>query len=305
MRFIRKSYGEREERDTIRAQMPIMKSKPPLYYRIVRVIGKMTWIRWGVRYKIFTSLKPVNIEFAVPFFGCVYRGNLDNFIDRVVYFFGAHEREVMRYTGAQIPAGGVVLDIGANVGHHALFYSTKAGEVHAFEPNPAFHDEFDTHMNDNHVTNVHLHKFGIGNRTQEAAYYAPTGDNHGIGSFIEGHESSNESIGALSVVKGDEAVAALGLSRLDFIKIDVEGYEESVLRGLQETLQKFKPIIVMEYERGEFSSAESFAVLTKGYTPYLLRANMPVLGIFNDPTCRVKKFDFERAHGEVLLVPEG
>ena len=60
----------------------------------------------------------------------------------------------------------------------------------------------------------------------------------------------------------------------------------------------------MEYERSEFSSVENFAALTKGYIPYLLRANTPVLGIFNNPSCKVKEFDFERAHGEVLLMPE-
>lgn len=273
-------------------------------YTISRFIGEMTWIRWGLRYKLFTYLKPVDSEFAVPFYGHSYRGNLNNFIDRVVYFFGAHERQVMEYMGTQITGESIVLDIGANVGHHSLFFSTKAKEVHAFEPNPAFRPQFDSLMTENDIGNVHLHSFGLGDQTQEASYYAPTGDNHGIGSFIENHEASNKNAGVMSIVRGDEAIASLGLSRVDFMKIDVEGYEETVLRGLQETIQKFKPVIVMEYESQDFSSLEHFQALTVGYTPYLLRANTPVLFFFNDPRCKVLKFEYARAYGEVLLVPD-
>lgn len=261
-------------------------------------------MRWGLRYKVFTLLKPVDSEFTASFYGRTYRGNLNNFIDRVVYFFGAHERQVMEYMGSKIAGESVVLDIGANVGHHSLFFSTKAREVHSFEPNPAFHPQFNALMGDNNISNVHLHPFGLGESTQEATYYAPTGDNRGLGSFIEGHESSNASAGVMSIVRGDDAIIALNLPRIDFIKIDVEGYEESVLRGLQETLKKFKPLVVMEYEHGDFSSSESFSALTEGYTPYLLRANTPVLFFFNNPTCKVMEFDPAHAHGEVLLVPK-
>ena len=113
-----------------------MKSLRIFFYKAARLIGTARWIRWGIRYKIFTFLKPIDFEFAVPFYGRTYRGNLNNFIDRAVYFFGAYEREVMEYMGSLIMSDSVVLDIGANVGHHSLFFSTKAKEVHAFEAEP-------------------------------------------------------------------------------------------------------------------------------------------------------------------------
>ncbi len=275
----------------------------PFFYRISRFFGMMKWIRWGLRYKIFTYLKPINLEFSAPFYGCVYKGNLNNFIGRVVYFFGAHERQVMEYMGSKIDGESIVLDIGANVGHHSLFFSAKAKEVHSFEPNPEFHHQFDALMKENNITNVHLHKFGLGASTQTAEYYAPTGDNRGVGSFIENHESSNEKVGEMQIIHGDEAVSALQLSRIDFIKIDVEGYEESVLRGLQKTIQKFKPIIILEYEASDFSSEKSFYDLIAGYTPFLLKANTAVLFLFNNPACNATPFDFTKAYGEVLLIP--
>ena len=108
-----------------------MTPAPSLSYALARTIGHATWLRWGVRYKVFTYLAPIDYEFTVPFYGRTYRGNLDNFIDRVVYIFGAHERQVMEYTGTFITSESVVLDIGANVGHRALFFAS-AKEVHAF-----------------------------------------------------------------------------------------------------------------------------------------------------------------------------
>jgi FkbM family methyltransferase len=275
----------------------------PARYALMRLIGTQRWIRWGLRYRLFARIKPADHEFAVPFYGRIYRGNLDNFIDRSVYFWGAHEREALEYMGSLITPESVVLDVGANIGHHALYFSTKAKEVHAFEPNPAFRPRFEALMRENEVTNVSLHQVGLGNKAVDAPYYAPTGDNQGVGSFVASHKEDNQLIGSLRVRTGDEMVQELGLSRVDFIKIDVERYEEAVLQGLQETLRRYKPLMVMEYSKRDFSSPEALAALTPGYDAYALTANSPVLGIFNDPRCRRVPFAAGAGKCEALLVP--
>ena len=274
------------------------------YYKMFRAIGTANWIRWGLRYRLFQYLKRVNYEFVVPFFGRVYRGNFDNIIDRRVYFYGAHEREVLLFMGTKISPESIVLDIGANIGHHSLFFSTKAKEVHAFEPSPQYHDRFESLMKENGITNVFLHRTGLGEIKKNAIYYASTGDTQGVGSFVEGHWPTNEEMGTLTIEKGDDVVSSLGLSRVDFIKIDVERYEQFVLQGLQETLKKFRPVIILEYSKQDFGSVETFRSLTAGYEPYELKINKPFLFFFNDPTCRVSPFDKEKTgKSEVLLLP--
>jgi FkbM family methyltransferase len=280
-----------------------MPKQPPLSYRIAHLLGNQLWLRWGLRYKFFALLQPSDTLFSVPFYGQIYTGNLNNFIDRVVYIFGAHERQIMEYTGSLLTKDSVVLDIGANVGHHSLFYSSFVKEVHAFEPYPEFFTQFNALMAENHISNVTLHPFGLGDKTEEAPYYAPNGDNHGSGSFVEGHTGTGNAIGTMKIVNGDDAIRQLSLTRIDFIKIDVEQYEETVLKGLQETFAKFKPIIVMEYAPGDFSSDESFFELTAKFKPALLRTNTSVLFFFNDPSCKIQTFDPKRGHGEVLLTP--
>jgi FkbM family methyltransferase len=232
-----------------------------------------------------------------------YTGNLNNFIDRAVFFYGAHEREAMIYMGSRINPGDVVLDIGANVGHHSLFFSTKAQTVHSFEPNPNFRRQFEQLMHINNVTNVTLHQIGLGDSSHNAHYYAPTGDNQGIGSFVFDHHITNKDIGVLPIMKGDDVVDSLGLQRVDFIKIDVERFEKTVLQGLQKTIKKFKPIIVLEYGEADFASREKFLSLTEGYTPYILKVNANRFFLFNNSTCKPVPFNFDQSGAEMLLEP--
>ena len=54
----------------------------------------------------------------------------------------------------------------------------------------------------------------------------------------------------IEVRSGDEVVRSGNIKAVDFIKIDVEGYEQFVLEGLLETIKKYKPAIVFEFDRG-------------------------------------------------------
>lgn len=158
-------------------------------------------------------------------------------------------------------------------------------------------------MNDNQVTNVTLHQVGLGGKTHTAHYYAPTGDNQGVGSFVSDHHKTNKNIGVFEIVNGDDMVDSLGLQRVDFIKIDVEGYEEAVLCGLQKTIKKYKPVIVLEYEEVDFASHAYFRSLTAGYVPYVLKSNRDQFFFFNSSRCTATAFNFDRVGAEILLEP--
>ena len=55
--------------------------------------------------------------------------------------------------------------------------------------------------------------------------------------------------GKLEIVEGDLYISKLNLKRVDLIKIDVEGFEKYVLLGLKDTLEKYRPFVVMEYSK--------------------------------------------------------
>jgi FkbM family methyltransferase len=269
------------------------------YRRTLRLIGIQNWLRWSLRWRLSQFLKSVDKEFSIPFFGKVYYGNFNNLIDRQAFFFGAHGREEMMCMGTFIPRDGVVLDIGGNVGHHALYFSIKAKEVHAFEPDVHFSETFRKLMSRNGVTNVTLHDVGVGDVSKKMRYYRAVGDNNGTGSFIENHYPTNQQSDELPIVRIDD----MKFRRVDFVKIDTEGYEKYVLMGMQETMRRCRPVIILEYARRAFSSEEEFRSLFPNYTPYTIESNRTFFLFFNRPKAVIAPFRFEKRRSEVVLMP--
>jgi len=131
----------------------------------------------------------------------------------------------------------VVVDIGANIGLTSSIFSRHASHVHAFEPSPKVFPLLKENIKSNRLHNVTVHKLAIG---------AATGTVHFAGGSAFGYMSQDETNPKVNLDTLDNIVAKLGLSRLDLLKIDVEGYERDVLDGARETIKQFKPTIYME-----------------------------------------------------------
>jgi FkbM family methyltransferase len=139
----------------------------------------------------------------------------------------------------------VVLDIGANIGNHALAFATRAAQVHAFEPIPMIHAVLQQNVAQNALHNVQTHMIALSDTQGDSVINLDTSGNLGASSF------DNQAAGAQGIMvhkrRGDDVVAELGLTRVDLVKIDVEAHEAYVLRGLMQTLQRYKPFITMEW----------------------------------------------------------
>jgi FkbM family methyltransferase len=154
---------------------------------------------------------------------------------------------------------GVFVDVGANVGQHSLFMSRIAAQVVAFEPYEPYEPvrlRLQHQINLNNINNIAVHAEGLSDRSGTLPFYAPAGSNAGIGSFD--HKSTikgNIEIGELALVNGDAHFEQHKPMRLDLLKIDVEGFEKAVIKGLQNTLQTYRPVVVCEMTYG---NADSF-----------------------------------------------
>jgi len=151
-----------------------------------------------------------------------------------------------------IPMRSTVLDIGANVGNHTLFYAmhTSASRVYPFEPNPVAHRllELNISINSNCRATIdtrHSH-FGIARAVGSAQ--PDQADINNLG---------GTRLRLLANADGD-TIECVPLDQLDFegrigfIKIDVEGMEIDVFAGAVKTIDKFRPIIAVEVsERNE------------------------------------------------------
>ena len=134
-----------------------------------------------------------------------------------------------------IPSGSVVIDAGASLGDHTAAYATKAGAVHAFEPQP---ESFEClRQNCDGLQNIVLHNCGLSDRA--AALSMRRDPNVGA--------SNIDSKGGVPI-----KVVTLDSLRLSpaLIKWDVEGHEVRALRGARGTLMRCRPIMVIEVNAG-------------------------------------------------------
>ena len=278
--------------------------RAPALDRGLRWLGHQRWLRYGVRDRLLRLLRhPERVDdraFEVPFAGFVYPGQMNRWIDWIVYYYGAYELdelELLRTLLTHRPEA-VALDIGANVGHHALYLASFCAEVHAFEPYETVSRCLDEKVRRNRLAHIHLHRVGLGERDEELDFFAPQGANTGTGTFVAGHETQNNRLaGRLRLVRADDYLARLRLSTVDLIKIDVEGFELSVLRGLRATLGRYRPMVMMELSdqaRIELTNhAEFMALFPPGYVANVVRSQRNRLVLLGERGCALEALHWD------------
>lgn len=171
--------------------------------------------------------------------------------------YGIYEKEQLTllfdFLGTLKPTvgQGTVIDIGANIGNHALYFSHRFKQVVAFEPHPLTYRllTFNTEC----VENITAIDQGLG---EQAGSLTLTEDalNMGASSLVvekgAGAEQTTIDIDTL-----DNAVA--DIRHIEMIKVDVEGFEINVLKGGVKTIEKHQPIIVLEQHASEFIDGSS------------------------------------------------
>jgi FkbM family methyltransferase len=266
-----------------------------------RGIGTMQWIRLGLRYRIIPKIY-IDYPFSVPFFGYRYTGNLNDYIDKQVFYFGAYEREELSLLRRYISPESIVFDIGANTGHHSLFFSKYASRVYAFEPYQKPFNVLRRRINQNNIKNVYPFNIGMGEVDTVSDFYASVNHNGGMGSFLPGHDRAK--IGKLAIKNGDNFIEGLRLERVDLVKIDVEGMEISVVRGLRNTIRKYRPVVFVEAgEDSQKTLLEDNADIFCDYTAYVVNPNNPYAFVFNKPGCVLYGFDYADGVKNILYVP--
>jgi len=154
-----------------------------------------------------------------------------------------------------------VLDIGANYAYYTERLSRLApqGKVYAFEPIPFTHSVAAMLVKNFKLKNVELYDKGVGQKTETMRFSVPkqkigaisAGQAHMGGrnnDMIKGTEyyiSETEEEFDCNVVDIDSFLFA-SLHKLTFVKIDIEGAEYFALKGMEKTLQRFKPVILIE-----------------------------------------------------------
>lgn len=166
---------------------------------------------------------------------------------KLFYVFRRHYEPEVQALEELLQGGDWVIDVGANFGLYTVLAGRKVepeGRVLAFEPFPDSFQMLRRNSEGNALQDVaQLWPCALGERTGTAtlSVHADPGRNT-LGSL--GSEGGSEI--QISVRPFDEIAEELAMSRIDFIKMDVEGFELQVLRGARRSIEKFKPSVLFE-----------------------------------------------------------
>lgn len=153
-----------------------------------------------------------------------------------------YERADLDRLAQELPVGARVIDVGANVGNHALYFATVMGarRVTCIEPNPVAIEALRANVQANGLGDIIiLDALGIG-----------LSDASDGGYKIKRHATN---LGAARLKKGGDIEVHPGdalfeSEKVDLIKIDVEGMEMQVLRGFERVIDQQKPALFVEVD---------------------------------------------------------
>lgn len=215
----------------------------------------------------------------------------------------------------------VSLDVGANIGNHAIVIAEYSRRLLAFEPVPFIYELLSHNLSQNGLTHAMAVNAGLSDRASRRDIFIPNIGNLGCSS-LEPIDAVGTHI-QIETLVGDDYLAQQNIEvGIDFIKIDVEGHEPAALLGLEKTLRQHRPLLLMEYRNQNtlnlFQDGSLFNRLFPGYRIYSLSntASKKVYpnGIFtflrrmraklsNRQWC-LSDFDPMRRYSNIYLVPE-
>lgn len=194
--------------------------------------------------------------------------DLSDWVDQHIYAIGEYESDVVTVVKAALKKGMTAIDIGANVGFFSLLFSTivgSGGKVLAFEPQPAAIKRLARNIELNPRLAIEVHNLAAADADGEISFYCGPVNHSGVAS-IRPRKDDQDAIIVRSARADDIIASALSV---DLIKIDVEGAETRVIAGLENTIKRSHPHIIVEvsdlYLREMGSSGQELVEKLCGY----------------------------------------
>lgn len=189
----------------------------------------------------------------------------DSYIGRSLDLYGEYSESEISIFREILSPGAIVIEAGANIGSHTVAIAnlvSPSGAVYAFEPQRQVHQVLCANLALNEIENVKTFQAGLGleKGSIEILVMDYANDNN-IGGLPLGKQEGGEFYESVDVLTID----SLKLPQLDFIKADVEGMEKDVLLGAKETIERCRPILYIENDRGDKSEALIQTVFDLGY----------------------------------------
>lgn len=229
--------------------------------------------------------------------GIKIRLDLRDWIPQLIFVWGDYtiERSATTYFRSILKPGMIFIDIGANIGYYTLIASKvlgNTGRIFAFEPVSRNIAILEENININKFSNITVIQKALSNEENQAVkIYLPTDDMCGMGSLRQLNDVNySGEFEIINTTTFENFLNSYGVSKVDVIKIDVEGNELNVLKGMENIFSNdnFNPILLIELT--EWSLAK-FTATIKDLIDYLSKYNFTAYKINPDSTL-TRKTDY-------------
>ncbi len=180
-------------------------------------------------------------------YGYYFEMDLSDYMDWLLFFHSKTDSSL--YIQTFVNEGDTVLDIGGNIGQTALFFSRKVGnngKVISFEPFPKTFKRFEKNLSLNKgIKNIKLEMVALGDSNEVLKMHSGNKGNSGQNRIIQQGADESDAF-EVKVMTLNDYIKQNTVDKIDFIKIDVEGFEYKALSGSNEIINKHKPKLFIE-----------------------------------------------------------
>jgi FkbM family methyltransferase len=269
----------------------------PLSAKLAKSLGFMRHVRgWPA---IATKLAKHDVEFESRRGKARFAGNLKSSIDREAYLYGSYDWHKIAPFLAQAARRGIIADVGANIGNHTLAFARHFSRVISFEPNPQIWPLIERNIAINPWADIELRKMGLGDEAADLPIFV--NDNHGLSTFLDGELDNAHGLSA-HIAVGDEELRGIAI---DALKIDVQGFEPNVLRGLRETIEANRPLIWVEISETMLHTPTASALAELIPVPFRMMRYVSRKGVLLNRTELVEHTTEHLPVGDYLVIPVG
>lgn len=192
-------------------------------------------VRTSIKLAHWTAMEIFSkrLEFRARNFSFVTMPN--NFCGLWSFVGDEFETDLLEFVDRTVKPGDVFVDVGANIGIYSVHASVAAGpdgKVISFEAHPLTAQVFRENVVLNAATNITLINAAVGAESGTLEMLYGRGDSGSTHVAV----NADRSTVSVPVVTLDDNLAEMGISRVDYLKIDVEGFEPFVLRGARATI---------------------------------------------------------------------
>lgn len=300
--------------------VPLWKRIPGLRGWVIRRRGRSEKDRLAQAYRCFSQIvglegiSEVRFEKSGCIFtmgdGCQFRLDPSKAAGWLysVPSIGSFEKKETDYVRKIIKPGWVCVDVGGCFGWYSILLSRAvgpAGYVHVFEPVRSNFECLADNVALNGVTNIVLNNVALGDQPGRLRLFLPA---EGVSASFQPHASTSKcTVLEADVMTLDSYTQQAGLARLDFLKADIEGAELLLLKGGRQTLQRFKPTLLLEIQAHStrlfgHEPAVVFTFLKElGYSANYLAENGTLVSVEMDRLDSLPDYNFVFVHSGPIV----